>query len=130
MFFHDGFSYGETVHCAGIRYNRRVAHDEMGTNLAVEVMDELSDLLLTLGKKLSSDAARPLPMVGAMQLLDIPEERIIEEPPMDDDIFGAGFGEHNADIDIETEESDAPVMILVDETNDVDVYAFADPSWG
>ena len=39
---------------------------------------------------------------------------------MDDDLFGAGSGEHNADIDIETEESDKPAMIHVDETSDVD----------
>ena len=58
-----------------------MASDE-SSGLPPDVVDALSDMLKKMGQKMALPNQPPVPMASVSELLDIVEERVIEEPPM------------------------------------------------
>ena len=70
----------------GLRHNNRVARDESLANpkacVPESVIDELSTMLTNLGKSLSTDPNQPVAMIDAVDMLDLPMEREVFDPPV------------------------------------------------
>ena len=64
----------------GICHNDRVAANERG-GLPADIVDDLSTLLQNLGKKISVGTVQ-VKMATAVELLDLPAERVTEAPPV------------------------------------------------
>ena len=69
----------------GVRHNNRAARSESSANpkacVPDAVIDELSAMLSNIGKKISVDPKNPVEMVNAVDILDMPMEREVFDPP-------------------------------------------------
>ena len=78
----------------GVRHNNRAARDESSANpkacVPESVIDELSSMLTNLGKSLSSNPDQPVAMVDVVDMLDLPLEREVFDPPamIDEEVVG------------------------------------------
>ncbi len=63
---------------SGTRHNNRMASDE-SCGLPSDVFDALSDMLKKIGHRMALPNQPPVPMASVSELLDIVEERAIEE---------------------------------------------------
>jgi hypothetical protein len=68
---------------AGMRRNNRVAPDE-SSGLPSDIVDSLSEMVKNMGRKLALPNQPPVSMASVCDLLDLPVERIVEEPPVFD----------------------------------------------
>ena len=82
-----------------MRHNNRAASDEK-VGIPHEIVEELSEMLKSLGKKMVEPNKPPIAMASVGELLDIEVERIIEAPPQI--LEGAGTEED----DVVSEEND------------------------
>ncbi len=64
----------------GVRHNNRAASDET-KGLLYEILDELLEILKSLGKGMAEPSQPPIDMATVSELLDIQVERVIEAPP-------------------------------------------------
>ena len=64
-----------------MRRNNRVAPDE-SSGLPSDIVDSLSEMLKNMGRKLALPNQPPVSMASVCDLLDLPVERIVEEPPV------------------------------------------------
>ena len=74
---------------SGVRRNNRVASDE-ASGLPSHIVDELSDMLKKMGQRMALPDHPPVQMASLNELLDIVEERVIEEPPAVEVIANVG----------------------------------------
>ena len=89
--------------CTRFAVKNRMAIDE-SSGLPSDVVDSLSEMLKNMGKKLALPNQPPVDMASVCDLLDMPEERIVEEPPIvevveDEVAEGEQEGEEVADGD-------------------------------
>ena len=63
-----------------MRHNNRAAPDE-NNGLSCEIMDELSEMLKSMGRRMAAPNQQPIEMSTVSELLDIQIERMIEAPP-------------------------------------------------
>lgn len=95
----------------GERHNRRMAYNESASNpnacVPESVIEELADLLANLGKGLSVDPQVPVQMLEAVELLDLPMERVVTDPP--ETVFNQDSGATDGSQD-DIEETEDPTL--------------------
>lgn len=106
----------------GVRHNNRVAFNESRANVNASVsdvlLDELNGMLSALSVGLAADVSKPVRMVDAVDLLDMPLEREVFEPPAQ---AAADTDEPEETVDeIEHTEDDNVAMVPLDMDVDVD----------
>eukprot|EP00873_Tetraselmis_striata_P032869 jgi/Tetstr1/453133/TSEL_040155.t1 len=106
----------------GVRHNNRVAFHESRANVNASVsdvlLDELNGMLSALSVGLAADVSKPVRMVDAVDLLDMPLEREVFEPPAQ---AAADTDEPEETVDeIEHTEDDNVAMVPLDMDVDVD----------
>ena len=68
-----------------MRRNNSIAPDE-SPGLSSDIVDSLSEMLKNMGRKLALPDQPPVSMASVCDLLDLPVERIVEEPPVFDEM--------------------------------------------